>query len=427
MINVRSLYISSTDITNYTDNSSNVFYLKSPIRPLENNTLHFAIRSLGYDASVTNISSKQQNNFLSFVVKYKRAEKRYVENQFIDNILPGSYIRNYKIFIPDGLYSTLDNLFEYLNSSNVFIPSGINEDATKPEFYVNTNGDYVKNMIGVKMFFSTTLYGFEISIKFDKTYAKNIYQQNDDIFTLVEVNDTIESISLHDSNDDLLYKQLFTCYNRERDHIPCICPSFSLQYDDRNPPYNILFNITYNSSILLSEIDLSNYANYYYEGNTKFINAISNFQSNILYEINYPLQIFNHPSLNPNFIDITSNLLSDNISIDGNSRSLLIRHFPIGNNNGSNSYYIQYDNPSFKSFASNKNVLDSIEIKFSSEDNKWDFYNIKFLIEILIGEVENPSRKLITSTEQNVDKNLINEVNDFIYSNKTEKYHKRRR
>ena len=85
-------------------------------------------------------------------------------------------------------------------------------------------------------------------------------------------------------------------------------------------------------------------------------------------------------------MDILSSLENSNLTKDGYARNLLTRQFVIGASDGTNSYYQAWDQPIY--YVIDASHLSSISLSFSSQGNKWNFFNLEFALELIVFEVE---------------------------------------
>ena len=114
MIRPRILYVTTEKVIDAFDSSSCRINLPDTIYPEDGFTLVAGLRSFGFEASAWNISEEQRNNRIRLTLIYTPAQilKSGYQNPVIDPI-----IVDQDIVIPDGLYQSLDELFEVLSGS----------------------------------------------------------------------------------------------------------------------------------------------------------------------------------------------------------------------------------------------------------------------------------------------------------------------
>lgn len=404
MIRPRVLYISTGDASDAFNSSSCRINLTDSIIPEDGFTLVAGLRSFGFNAQAWNISNEQQNNRLKLICTYRRAEfiydkttQTWVDNpEWDDSIDPntGTPVTNnfqtiVDIVIPEGLYQTFEELLAALSSCDggiYFLPSGFLVDPT-------LSSTDIKNNIPMALNWRQTSYGFLIEILPNSVeiFSK---EPTDTTLNALETNSFIRSIEIvPDTNYPLLYQMLFT--NNVEDVSPSVPCYEKNKRGSYNPPKKIIFTIddplepSSTSDTYIPWVQI--YYNISEEMNESYLDS-----KNGIYQLSHlpysslPWKSFSTPKINPDFIDITctgiptSNLTSSGFS--SNQRSLLHRQFLQGANQGLEAMYVQFDNPIWYRLE-NKDQITSLTFQFSTEENRWAFFNMSFTLEIVFFEV----------------------------------------
>jgi hypothetical protein len=103
--------------------------------------------------------------------------------------------------------------------------------------------------------------------------------------------------------------------------------------------------------------------------------------------LDVPFKSFYPPRLFPLYIEISTNLETQNLTIDGYNTNLLCRHFPLGADQGALSFFQSWDNPVMHPARSSRHTIDGLKIDFLSENDKWSFFNLTFFLEIVFYEM----------------------------------------
>lgn len=420
----KRLYITSEDVSDFDDAGSCRFILKEPIIPAEGFKLVYGLSSFGYAATAYNISSVQKNNMLCFKITYLTpAYKINPDGSYVSQIREEK-ICFQKIVVPDGYYGTLDELFTVLNSIQVTqIKSGIKVDVRKGSVTdssklssIPTDNLDTSNDVPFLIVWSTTVYGFNIQIALrDEPEIFNDYPRTTltgTVHTQAYVMNnipTILSIVPGDEDCQNLYKILFTNENDKPNQQlnirtdlaitgpnppPSIdfylnCP---LQYDAylENPPDYINPNEDFQYFSMAGSQDKATLAKQFvddpYDGTHSSENSIAT--NNIfLINSNVPFKSYYPPRLYPLYVEVSSNLETQNLTVNGYASNLLCRHFPIGADQGALTFFQSWDEPVMHHARSSRHIVDGVKINFSSEKDKWSFFNLTFFLEIVFYEV----------------------------------------
>lgn len=434
-IRPRRVYLTSDNVNDFTSSSRSSYILKENINAEEGFNLAFGISSLGLTASAHNISQRQENNKLLITLDYKLPlwipygdpdENGYYDyqqnpevwNNALDDIKLDEPIRNqtFNISIPDGYY-TLSSLFDYLNSQlNLFITSKIKRD-----IHANVLQESIdkRNEIGIQFIFSETTFGYRIDLemknqnlgKDSDTTVKNFYGSitqtaAENVNTGIDayhVNYRPIGIKIQASpNAPHLYTMLFR-NDSSTQFISPGCPSFVNEGTLHNPPHYIYFDIqnflnsTENTNSInpwiteneVNNIDDTNLSFSYigtFHPDEELNNLIHKYSGKTIPAnfVNYPLTIYFKPTLNPIYVDISTDLETNNYTDDGVSSNILIRQFIPGNTNGVTDFYQSWNSPIWHSTL--RQSINAITVNFESEKNKWDFFNLRFVLELIVFE-----------------------------------------
>lgn len=403
MIRPRLLYLSTSDVQDYADASSVEIPLRDQIFAQDGFKLVYGVRSFGYNSSVMNISARQKNNQISIKVKYQAAAYIYdPEDQLWLENTTNTVTTEHIVTLPDGNYDTLDELFSSLNEWILkIVDSGFRYDRTKSDFSRN-------NVIGLPLTFSnhgnyfTIDYGSPAGIVSRANYPNTI----DEYLWASEVNNLPIEISLLPAPDNYgLWEILFKNVSSSNSNKPVCLPSFSIE-SGVNPPNEIKFVIdvaSYSTWGFLGtdgenfdglQVDMIENLEY---GVIEFPNeSLLNTTNtdNIIYPVkdalvkrNIPYTAYHSPVISPIYVDILSNLDNYNMTTSGLSKNLLVRQFVLGGVNGANSFFQSWDTPIYNILDSQRSIS-SVKIDFKSEQDKWNFFNLEFSLELIIFEVE---------------------------------------
>lgn len=418
MIRPRRYFITSDSIDDFVTSSHALYNIQEGLVAEDGFSFAFGLCSIGFNSTAFNISETQGNNKLIYKLYYKKplyipsgnpntaGEYHYEKNPNKDDIESVEKT----IIIPNGYYNSLSDLFAYLNDDkNIFIGSKIYSDIhADPEndSFLNTNEIPIKFKYSLNS--STT--GYIITMQLGYTYSnrslKNYYPDNDVSLKGLEayfVQNRIFSMEILPHKDSELYNLLFTNNTSFKNQAPN-APNFISDTGLVNPPRAIVFALqhTLSSSQLPTvtdpyvdfgtvntTIDNITYGFTFYVENDPNKNIrfrIANESDHVIRSdlTNYPFVSYFLPRLNPLYIDIQSDLETNNFTDSGSNKNVLIRQFLPNMQNGATDFYESWDNPVWH--ATNRRNINSISISFNSEGNKFNFFNLLFVIQLVIFE-----------------------------------------
>ena len=390
MIRPKLIFLSTEDVRPYDDASKVIVPLRDQVIAEDGFQLVYGLRSFGYNTNVMNISGAQKNNSLQFVVKTLSATKQWSAGT--GNFLPKTETENvntYQIKLSDANYATVDILFNAINYEiEKIIPSGWYYDARQPESPNSMLPLRLKFLIRNQNIMIITLEQMNLNV---------IAAYSDDTIAYETADKIIEIRIEPDPDYPALYELLFTNVKSSIPNKPISLPSYSNK-QGLNPPDAISFTIDINtyyqrefdenevdividawSNIVYNVKEIGNEDLYDTENN---IFPIENYYQNQ----NLPYTSYQLPDIHPIYMDILSSLENSNLTKDGYARNLLTRQFVIGSSDGTNSYYQAWDQPIY--YVIDASHLSSISLSFSSQGNKWNFFNLEFALELIVFEVE---------------------------------------
>jgi len=401
MIRPKLLFLSTEDVEEYSDASKVTITLRDPVIAEDGFKLVYGIRSFGYNTNVMNISQRQGNNVFDIAVTYLTPSKIY-QGESVQPLTqtPTYETTVYSIYIPDDNYSTLEILFKEINAQieNSIYSGWLRDFAAsdqKPD-----------NRVPFKIIFSQINNNrMLISIR-----AQDLVVQGGYIFGSTEIRayefaSKITSISIQPTPEkENLYELLFTNVTSFSFTKPICVPSFS-SLQGLNPPTAIVFNIdptkygTYNPLTFTSfdtdvwssiEWDLLEIGNEHILDTAKKIHPLQIYSTGygIAKRVYKSLDYLSYalPSIYPFYLDISTTLENSNLTTEGLSRNLLTRQFIVGSKDGNSSFFQAWDTPIYYILDSRR--ISTMEIKFDSQKNKWNFFNLEFTLEIVVFEVE---------------------------------------
>lgn len=394
MIRPRILYVSTEDVRPYEDAQQVTVSLRDQITAEDGFKLVYGVRSFGFDTDVMNISVKQNNYQLNFICNYKNAMYSIVDGLVVTDPDISFTSKVFTIQLSDANYSTVGNLFEEINFqiSNV-IESGWLRDATKPK-------EFPTNIISFPLtFLKTKNNQFSIDINQVIIDTQESYVIGGIPYTAYDFANPLSSITIEPTpGSPGLFNLLFTNIESLTPNKPVCLPAYSLE-TGKNPPDGIEFIIdlssykTYNANAAdLTEdvIDVAESLVYYLKeiGNEDILDTFQGKYpiDNYLDLANLPYISYHLPDIFPIYIDVKSTLENNNMTKEGLSKNLLLRQFIIGGSDGNNSFLSTWDTPIYHILDSRS--ITSLELKFESEGNKWNFFNLQFALELIIFEVE---------------------------------------
>lgn len=406
MIRPVSLFLSTEDAEEYSDASRVAVTLRDPIQAQDGFKLVYGLRSFGYNTNVMNISEYQKNNIFRIEVTYQRPELNYVN----DTTLPTPHAVAgtihtvvHDIQLSDGNYSTLDSLFAAINLSIAQkIDSGWLMDYSLPatklfnQTYFDMTFNAVDNRyitISLKTVTITVKAGYVITVPGDPDPTNVAAWQ---------FASKIRSITIRPHPDKpQLYNLLFTNVTANSGDRPICLPSYKTD-EGINPPDYIQFNInaqtyfSYNTDLNPTDENFTTTDVNIWEtvewdiiegGNELLLDTANNIHPlnpRIMDSLDY---IGYHiPFIHPFYMDISTSLENANVTSSGEHKNLLHRQFVVGVKDGNTSFFQNWESPIYHILDSR--AISSIEIKFESQGNRWNFFNMEYALELIIFEVE---------------------------------------
>lgn len=408
MVRARSVYVTSDSIPFDADASSAIYQLQEPVTAQEGFDLVYGVRAFGFNASAMNISRKQRNNVLTF-------ETTMLSPQYVYNTSTTNFdldynqelvIVTYDVHFPDGLYTTDQLFFMLSNEQNYTVWSGYKTDVLSNEkfIYDNNGASRQLNNLFLKATFGRTDGGFSVAPEISSLAINNRYfnSTKTEQWSAFQVNYQLQQFAIvRNESSPGLYDLLFTNeFTDSKDHAPEV-PQFESIIKGNNPPKKIIFQITNNlfqpdaaitsTTILPATVSPQTSMEYEvtYLGDDQIMDQLAQkYLANGFLYPNRPARFYHTPSINPLYIDVISDLPTLSLTSDGGQKGILLRQFALGGDNGSTSFFQQYDNPVFYRTSSSKENIDSIRLNFVAQGNKWSFFNLEFFMEILVFEYE---------------------------------------
>lgn len=401
IIRPRSVYVSTDDVLDFSDASSFKINLQEQIVAEEGFDLVWGLRSIGANMTAYNISARLANNTFIIRCTYIRAGYEPAAmpiGSFDASATAGQQFNvDVRVVIPDGLYNSLDNLFDVLSNSNdvnYFIDSGYMVD-----FFDDPN-NYL-NRVPLKLIWKKTFGGFSISPEPNTISVINHYE--DIAGNPLTANDVFDRLFkvllLPDPDHPKFWYQMF--YNKDG-NLPNVPPSSlsQFQYTGLNPPNGISFTIQETfppahapPNFIEQWVPLSIMSYYVAElGNeSSYNNSNATYPNPGLPFFSLPYRAYFTPIFHPLFIDFSSSLSSKSVTKEGHKKGILIRQFITGGDNGVTSLYNYFNTPVWNVVDSP--VVSTLSVDLSAESNLWDFYNMSFVIELIFFEVERSTVK----------------------------------
>lgn len=398
LIRPRSVYISTDDVLDFSDASSFKINLQEQITAEEGFDLVWGLRSVGANMTAYNISSRLGNN--TFIIRGTYIESAYVYNPALDafeaNLTGGTIVnRDITVVIPDGLYNSLDALFDMLSNSNeinYFIDSGYLVDVRE-----ETN-DFL-NRVPINLLWKKTSGGFTIEPQSNTISILNHYLSHDGShLNANQVCDRLTKISL--LPDPAHPKFWYQMFKNTEATLPDIPPSSlsQFQYIGLNPPNGISFTLQptepppHAPPVFVEQWIPFSIVSYYVAeiGNESFYNNFGGrYPNTTLQFFNLPYRSYFTPIFHPLFVDFCSSLSSKSVTKEGHKKGILIRQFITGGDNGVTSLYNYFNTPVWNIVETP--AVSTISIDLSAEKDLWDFYNMNFVIELIFFEIERGS------------------------------------
>lgn len=393
----RTLYISSENVDYFRSSERVTINLNQTMQPQDGYILTYALKSIGFDSTAMNISERQKNNKISFLLEYDDSDVLYVATKAtpdgpIDAVttVANSAVKplskeTVTIIVPDGHY-TFTQLLEFLSTTlnyTICIPSGYYYD------YEKNIEDY-DNIVNVRMEWIETRSGFLIAIDpffidVGKTFVREYVSPLGITFPISELFSKLSSVSVVPTlGAPNLFNLLFTNYNTEYEDTPISIRPDSLK-KGLNPHQGVKFSFTIdnlNSFYDLTNIVTTELGNEHIYDLTKTPRLYPTQE-----KINYHrYQAFYKPTLDPSYIDIVISLPNSALDERGH-RNILSRLFTLGSKSGGSSFFQMWENPKV-TVLRGLSGFSSITLNIESQENKWNFFNLEFSIELEISEIK---------------------------------------
>lgn len=408
MIRPVQLFLSTEDAEEYSDASRVAITLRDQLMAQDGFKLVYGLRSFGYNTNVMNVSQAQRNNVLRIQVTYLTPLKQYDSvSQAIINFPNANTqsIKTHDILLSDGNYNTLTSLFSALNEQiKLQVDSGWLKNYLLPE----------ANQIPQ----NRTSFGFQfnvvdnryitLSLKAVDMNVMNGYVDDNDIEIAAWdfAHKIVRFEILPHPEKPELYNQLFFNEISTRDR-PISLPSY-VNGTGYNPPDGIAFviNATSYKSYNTGGADHT-------VGGDNFELSSSNVWETVVWDIVelgnehivdtandiYPneVQIYQNldyvgyhvPFIHPFYLDISTSLENANVTSTGEHKNLLHRQFVVGAKDGASSFFQNWESPIYHILDSK--YISTLEIKFESQMNRWNFFNMEYAVELIIFEIEDDS------------------------------------
>lgn len=410
MVRPKRLFVSSEDVANYDDSGRCKFTLRESIIAQEGFRLAYGLKSFGYSATANTISEKQKNNRLLLEITYLEPEYIYKSGAWIYDQTPGSIVRQMEYIIPDGYYATFSDLCQVLNNPLLnLIPSGLKINVMENE-QLRVEFDFPGNEVPIQFIWVPTPYGYFIDCKLsDEHLIKNDYTNNGVKLQAKEVNYRPDKVRFLPGNVDSphykLYQLLF--HNDTGTSSSALNMPNALGLRGINPPDAIVFEfqstLSYDSAAIDPVDFIDPNENFHYKTYIESVDNMREFETEAQFDPlknegvishfwgvgyqNTPFQVYFSPRLCPIYIQVNTNLETQNLTIDGYASNLLFRHFPLGSDQGAKSFYQSWDQPVMHHARSARNSIDHLDFHFEAESELWDFFNLTFNIEFIFYEI----------------------------------------
>jgi hypothetical protein len=405
----RTIYLSSENIDYFRSSDRNSVYLTDTLVPDEGYSLAYGISSIGFNATAMNISEKLGNNRLSFYLEYDSSAITHemVKNPTYNPGLDPEWIftptvsNQFKpitvdIIIPDGHY-TFEQLLLYLSGRDplghpsFLIPSGYCYNLQK-------NQKSLENIVSLIFSWKMTTAGYQIDLLVTDVAIKGIYDDGTpgtiDFYQLEQIQPRLVSVTIiPTTRKPRLFEILFTNYNTSYENIPISTPPH-IRAEGFNPPRGICFSIKTDISpaslvngneiypliwLDVTDIDIKEI------GNERIYDTSAGIFPDKTYNFgNY--KAYYQPTLDPVYVDV--NISLPNVSMDEKgTKNILTRIFTLGSKEGNTSYFRAWSNPKM-TLLTGLSSVSNITIDLQSQDDRWDFFNLEYSIELLVVEVE---------------------------------------
>lgn len=412
----RTIYLSSENIDYFRSSDRNSVYLSETLVPEEGYSLAYGISSIGFNATAMNISEKLGNNRLSFYLEYDSSKIEYTmdptpgwdesssDPPFTFNPAAPNQFKpiTVDLVVPDGHY-TFEQLLKYLTGNDIsvhgrpfVIPSGYCINLQK-------NRQSTTNILPIIFWWKLTESGYKI--EYESIDDQAVYGRYTDgsfgsttYYELEQIQPKLVNITIiPNAQKPRLFEILFTNYNTSYENIPISTPTH-IRAHGMNPPLGVCFSINTNispSAMLPGTNDIFP---------LKFLDTFDALGVNVkelgneqIYDTAagiFPDQKYNfgkyvayyQPTLDPVYVDVNISLPNNSMDESG-SKNILTRIFTLGSKEGNTSYFRAWSNPKM-TLLTGLSSVSNITIDLQSQDNRWDFFNLEYSIEILVVEVE---------------------------------------
>lgn len=408
---VRTLYISSENVDYFESSERVTINLRETVTAQDDYELCYALKSIGFNSTAMNISHKQKNNSLLIEIEYDYTNVLYDQRlnttpapnggdpspKFIyvqHSTTTEKRIRNHVYYVPDGHY-TLEELFNNLSTSAYqdnntkllefaiidqrhIIPSGYFRDAEEDQ-------NDVSNIISISIVWNETDSGFIIQLQPQPINNNNIRTEYNETLTPIPYSQIFPSIRkvriLPNPINPGLYDLLFTNYNTDLPQTPISVPNYRNVIRGLNPPKGVEFQVTLKD--LMDPLNF-NPIKIVEIGNESIYHIPNGIYPNEE-KINYMNYIaYYKPVLDPIYVDIEISLPTIAMDEEG-QKNLLARIYTLGAKDGNSSLFQAWDNPK-KNVVSGSHGFSSIALLFKSQEDKWNFFNLEFTMELEIFE-----------------------------------------
>lgn len=412
----RTIYLSSESV-NYFQSSERVSVsFTEPVVPVDGFHLAYGLNAIGFNSNAVNISERQRNNRLiiksfydkSLVTHIRKREPTWVpgadfEEYYIQNItgpeleaLPTTFTQT--IIVPDGHY-TFQELLSYLSGTGDSFgrPTLVLETGYYKDLSVSTS--LASNVLPLQLVWSETNSGFVIGLTRVEN-ERDFRDEYEDEVSFAHLSPVLHQIQiLPEETNPGLYDLLFTNYSTDSADTPISTPAH-LNKKGLNPPYGLAFIVEIDSFAIsprnYSKVDIVELGN---ESIYDSQNAIvPNTYGKESKGLNMGVYIaYSKPILDPVYVDVIISLPNESMDERGH-QNILTRLFPLGSKNGNNSFFQAWTNPKMTTLTG-MSGFSNITIEFKAQEEKWNFFNLEFSIEIYICEYRDEDQKINDTKE----------------------------
>ena len=417
----RTLYISSENVDYFNSSDRVTINLNQSVVHEDDFILTYALKSIGFNSTAMNISEKQKNNKICYVLEYNDTHVTHVARKdapdgditsvVTRNLAPNEVltIQTVTVVVPDGHY-TLSELFVYLSSysnKSIVIPSG---------YYLDYEDDIeaASNIVPILFQWAETPSGYTIELKSDYLLddIKGTYTYGGTDYGIRYLFSKLNRITIapHET-DPILFNTLFTNFNTEYENTPISIPPNTMKRGV-NPHSGVQFNFNINS---LTRPDQITDIKIVEVGNERLYDVV-----NRIYpteeRINYHFyKAYYKPNLDPTYVDVMISLPNSAMDERGH-RNILTRIFTLGSKDGGSSFFQMWEQPKI-TVLNGLSGFSSVTIDIESQENKWNFFNLEFSIEIEIDEIKEEVEQNIEDPAIDLDIPVTDAVDDAARTN----------